>query len=115
MKRILKFLGAILLIVLVILLVNTFRLSSKQVEADTLEAVSLPNDVFLNLSKGIQFPTISFSEDAIPDSTAFNGFHGFLRETFPLTHSNLVLEKINEYSLLYKWEGLDASKKPIIL
>lgn len=115
MKRILKFLGAILLIVLVILLVNTFRLSSKQVEADTLEAVSLPNDVFLNLSKGIQYPTISFSEDAVPDSTAFNGFHGFLRETFPLTHSNLALEKINEYSLLYKWEGLDASKKPIIL
>jgi carboxypeptidase PM20D1 len=115
MKKILKLLGVLLLIVLAVLLVNTFRLSSKQVAADSLEAVSLPNDIFLNLSKGIQFPTISFSEDAIPDSTAFSGFHGFLRETFPLTHSNLSLEKINEYSLLYKWEGSDTSKKPIIL
>jgi carboxypeptidase PM20D1 len=48
-------------------------------------------------------------------ATAFFGFHRFLKETFPLTHENLSLEKINEYSLLYTWEGSDPSKKPIIL
>ncbi|WP_332911518.1 hypothetical protein [Algoriphagus boritolerans] len=41
----------------------------------------------------------------------FFGFHRFLAETFPLTHANLTLEKISDYSLIYKWEGSDASKK----
>jgi len=115
MKKLLKLIGAIIIVILGILIFNTLRLSSKQVASESLETVTLPNDVFQNLSKAIQYPTISFSEDAIPDSTAFYGFHRFLEETFPLTHSKLSLEKINDYSLLFKWEGSDASKKPIIL
>ncbi|MEZ4797365.1 MAG: M20 family peptidase [Flavobacteriaceae bacterium] len=115
MKKTLKLIGVLFLIVLAILIFNTLRLGSKQVEPQTLESVSLPSDAFQNLSKAIQYPTISFSEDAIPDSTAFFGFHRFLEETFPLTHANLSLEKINTYSLLYTWKGSDASKKPIIL
>ena len=98
-----------------ILIFNTLLLGSKQVEQESIEAVTLPSDIFQNLSNAIQYPTISFSEEAVPDSTAFFGFHRFLEETFPLVHQNLSLEKINEYSLLYKWEGTDTSKKPIIL
>ena len=115
MKKIILILVAALIIVIGVLIVNTIRLDSKQVASETLEKVNLPNDVFLNLSKAIQFPTISLSEDAIPDSTAFFSFHRFLEETFPLTHAKLSLEKINDYSLLYKWVGSDSSKKPIIL
>jgi carboxypeptidase PM20D1 len=115
MKKLLKLIGILILIVLAVLIFNTLRLSSKQVAANTLESIELPNDIYQNLSNGLQYKTISFSEDAIPDSTAFFGFHRFLEETFPLVHQNLTLEKINEYSLLYKWEGTDTSKKPIIL
>ncbi len=115
MKKILKLIAAIIVIILGILIFNTLRLSSKQVASESLETVTLPNDVFQNLSKAIQYRTISYSEDAIPDSTAFFGFHRFLEETFPLTHTKLSLEKINDYSLLYKWKGSDTSKKPIIL
>ena len=114
MKKILKLLVALIIIVLAVLVINTLRLSSKQVAPKTLETVTLPNDIFQNLSEAIQYPTISYSEDAIPDSTAFFGFHRFLEDTFPLTHEKLSLEKINDYSLLYKWEGSDTSKKPII-
>ena len=115
MKKIVLLLVTILIIVAGVLIVNTLSLSSKQVASDALENVDLPNDVFQNLSKAIQYPTISFSEDAIPDSTAFFGFHRFLEETFPLTHAKLSLEKISDYSLLYTWKGSDPSKKPIIL
>ncbi|NNM17376.1 MAG: M20/M25/M40 family metallo-hydrolase [Croceitalea sp.] len=115
MKKILKLIGIIILIIVAVLVFNTMRLGSKQVASETLEKITIPSDAYQNLSKAIQYPTISFSEDAIPDSTAFFGFHRFLKETFPLTHTYLSLEKINDYSLLYKWEGSDASKKPIIL
>lgn len=115
MKKIIILLVTALLIVIGVLIVNTMRLDSKQVASEALESINLPDDAFQNLSKAIQYPTISFSEEAIPDSTAFFGFHRFLEDTFPLTHAKLSLEKINDYSLLYKWVGSDPSKKPIIL
>ncbi|MEP0134265.1 MAG: M20 family peptidase [Eudoraea sp.] len=115
MKKISISLLTILIVIVGILLFNTLSLTSRQVEPKSLEKLNIPDAVFQNLSRAVQYPTISFSEDAIPDSTAFHGFHQFLADTFPLVHENLSLEKINEYSLLYKWEGSDASKKPIIL
>ncbi len=115
MKKIFLGLLAIVLVLVSILVVNTMSLTSRQVEPDSLKAMDFPSNAFQNLSKAIQHKTISFSEEAIPDSTAFNGFHLFLAETYPLLHENLSLEKISEYSLLYTWKGKDPSKKPIIL
>lgn len=115
MKKIVLAFITLFVIVIGILLYNTISLKSKQVDSEALEDLKLPDDVFQNLSKAIQYPTISFGEDISPDSTAFFGFHRYLEKTFPLTHSKLSLEKINDYSLLYKWEGSDSSKKPIIL
>lgn len=115
MKKIILLVVAVILIILAVLLFNTLTLTSKQVASEELEKIALPGDIFQNLSKGIQYKTVSYSEDAIPDSAAFFGFHRFLEETFPLVHANLSLEKINTYSLLYTWKGSDPAEKPIIL
>lgn len=115
MKKIFLLITVIVVVVIGVLLFNTLMLSSKQVASDKIEDIELPNDIFQNLSKGIQYKTISFNEDVSPDSSEFFGFHRFLEETFPLTHEALSLEKISTYSLLYTWEGSEPSKKPIIL
>ncbi|MFT6796483.1 MAG: carboxypeptidase PM20D1 [Maribacter sp.] len=115
MKKIIYTLLAIVGVLVAILLFNTVSLSSKQVASEPLEKIAISNGVYTNLSKAIQYPTISYSEDAIPDSTAFYGFHRFLSETFPLVHEKLTLEKISDYSLLYTWNGTNKDKKPIIL
>jgi Acetylornithine deacetylase/Succinyl-diaminopimelate desuccinylase and related deacylases len=115
MKKFLFVLVSLMIVLAAVLTFNTLSLSSKQVAPEPLEKMNFPASAYQNLSKAIQFETISFGEDAIPDSTAFNGFHQFLKETYPLIHENLTLEKISEYSLLFKWEGSDTSKKPIIL
>lgn len=115
MKKIILLIVAVIVIILGVLIFNTLRLTTKQVASESLENIELPTDIFQNLAKGLQYKTISFSEDAIPDSTEFFGFHRFLEETFPLTHAKLSLEKISTYSLLYTWEGSDPTKKPIIL
>lgn len=115
MKKILLGLLAALVLLVAILLFNTLRMTSKQVDADPIQQVAISDQVYENLSKAIQFKTISFNEDAIPDSAEFFGFHRFLEETFPLIHQKLSLEKINTYSLLYKWQGTDTTLKPIIL
>ncbi len=115
MKKILLGLLTIALIILAIVVINTLRLTSKQVAPSSLETVEFSEEVFQNLSKAIQYKTISFNEETPPDSTEFLGFHRFLDTTFPLVHATLKLEKINEYSLLYEWPGSDGSKKPLIL
>lgn len=115
MKKIIIALLVIVILISAILLINTLRMSSKQVPGEPVDRISISDDVFQNLSQAIQFQTISFSEDAEPDSAAFFGLHRFLESAFPLTHSQLKLEKINTYSLLYTWEGSDPSLKPIIL
>ena len=93
MKKILLFILLVIVLIAGILVFNTVNLSSKQVAAEPFDTVELPDDIFQNLSKGLQYKTISFSEDAIPDSTAFFGFHRYLEETFPLTHATLTLKK----------------------
>ncbi|MDG1023082.1 MAG: M20 family peptidase [Flavobacteriaceae bacterium] len=115
MLKTLKIIGILVIVLIGILIRNTLTLNSKQVASAPLETITFPDDIFENLSEAIQYPTISYSEESIPDSTAFRGFHRFLSETFPLVHSRLVLEKINEYSLLFTWKGSDSSKKPVIL
>ena len=115
MKKIILLIVTATVILIGVLVFNTIMLNSKQVSSEKIDKISLPNDVFENLSEGLKYRTISFGGDAVPDSTAFFGFHRFLKKTFPLTHSKLQLEKINTYSLLYTWKGLDSLKKPIIL
>lgn len=45
----------------------------------------------------------------------FFTFHRFLEKEFPLVHSHLSLEKVNEVGLLYTWHGSDATLKPMML
>ena len=115
MKKIILLIVTAAVILIGVLVFNTIMLSSKQVSSEKIDKISLSNDIFENLSEGLKYRTISFGGDAAPDSTAFFGFHRFLEKTFPLTHSKLQLEKINTYSLLYTWKGVDSLKKPIIL
>ena len=115
MKKILYVLLGLAVVMAAVLLFNTLSMGSRQVDPEDLQKPQVPETVYSHLSRAVQYRTISFSEDAEPDSAAFYGFHRYLEQTFPLLHQNLRLEKINQYSLLYTWEGSDPAEKPIIL
>ncbi len=114
MRKIILLISVVMMSLASLLVYNAVMLSSKQLASERLERLNLSDEVFQNLSKAIQYPTISFGEKVPVDSITFIDFHKFLEATFPLTHATLSLEKINTYSLLYTWEGSEASKKPII-
>ncbi|MBO6795040.1 MAG: M20 family peptidase [Balneolaceae bacterium] len=114
MKKFFLSLLAIILVVVMVLLYNTFTLTSKQVDAIAMVSPEIDEDVIQHLSESITYKTISYSEDAEPDSLSFTSFHKFLETTFPLVHENLELTKISTYSLLYTWKGNDEAKKPLI-
>jgi len=72
------------------------------------------------LSQAITYKTVSSSHSNVTTgekkaAEEFLAFHQFLAASFPLTRQKLGLEKINEYSLLYKWQGTDESLSPILL
>ena len=68
-----------------------------------------------NLSRSIQFKTISHYDSTQDDPKEFLGFIQFLEETYPLIHETLTKEVVSEYSLLYTWQGTDPEVKPIVL
>jgi len=65
------------------------------------------------LAGAVRYPT-TWSQDAKANRPAFIAFHNYLERSFPLVHQNLRLEKINQLSLVYIWQGSDPSLKPVI-
>ncbi len=69
------------------------------------------------LSKAVQFRTISNQDRADFDTTAFLAYHAYLAKAYPNVHKTLkreVLGAPRPYSLLYTWEGKDASLPPAL-
>lgn len=69
------------------------------------------------LSKAVQFPTISNQDRNDFDVKAFEGYHKFLVEAYPLAHKTLKREVLGDprpYSLLYTWEGKNPDLPPAL-
>ncbi|KAI5955184.1 CPS1 [Candida jiufengensis] len=45
----------------------------------------------------------------------FVKFHKYLEKTFPLVYSNLDIEKVNTYGLIFTWKGSNKKLKPVML
>ncbi|HAK75416.1 MAG TPA: carboxypeptidase [Runella sp.] len=116
MKKIFLSLAVLLLALISVLVFNTFRLSSKQMQGVApLPALTLNDSVVSHLSEAIQFRTVSYEDLSLMDSTQFEKFVGYLAKTYPLVHSRLKLERVNSYGLLYEWKGKSTSLKPALL
>jgi len=58
-----------------------------------------------HLAHAIRFPTVSPADPADFDGQPFLDLAAYLRDAYPLVHSNLEVERIADYSLLYTWRG----------
>lgn len=64
------------------------------------------------LSQAVQIDTTIF--DNTSDFTKWLKFHQYLEEKFPLVHKHAKLHKVNEYGLLFEFEGTNEEKKPVV-
>ncbi len=115
MKKILWFLLILFITLLIIIVIRTFAFKSLQIETETASIPVFGNESVAHLSEAIKFPTISYAISSPIDTTAFEGFHKFLSEAYPLIHTKLKKETFSGLSLLYTWEGKDTKLKPVIL
>ena len=116
MKKILKYLGLALFVLLGVLLFNTLKLSSKQLEGIApAPQLAMSDSVVAHLSKAIQFRTVSNQDITQIDSAQFEKFISFLKETYPLTFKTLTFERVNSYAMLFEWKGKNTTLKPALL
>jgi len=117
MGKIVKAALAVIVIFVLVLGFNTLRFRSTGIlDIPGAEDAGLDEkSVTKRLAKGLTFRTISYSDRTKMDSSAFESFHDYLNESYPLVHEKLSLKKINNLSLLYQWPGSQPDLKPILL
>lgn len=107
--------GGMLLLLVAIVLFNTFTFTSKQNKIAGVPAPEVTPLALQHFQEAIRIKTISFGDSTLFDSAQFNTFHRFLKQTYPKVHETMVLNKQAGYSLLFKWEGKNPDQKPYVL
>jgi carboxypeptidase PM20D1 len=115
MKRIIVLLLVFLAVLVTIILVRTFMLESRQRKVVVNPLPVADTQALQHFRGAITFKTVSFSDSLLFDSSQFIAFRRFLEETYPLVHQKLSLEIVNNYTLLYKWEGAKPQLNPVVL
>ena len=115
MKKLLLSLLGLIIIFVIVLSVKTAMFTSRQEKVSAIKPVAVDkNVVALHLSEALKIPTISHQDRSKMDTKQYLKFHKFLEEKFPLVHRKLEREVINDYSLLFKWQGSDSTIKPVV-
>ena len=66
-----------------------------------------------NLSTALHFETISYDDASNPE--ALESFRAWLIDTYPRIHATMRRTLVGEGTLIYEWQGTDASLQPIVL
>lgn len=114
MKKFFLILLTFVAVLFLMIIANTMRFSSKQVDVAWIEGIAVDSDkAAQRLSSAIKLPTVSHQNEEEFAAEPFVQLIRLISETFPLVDANLEKKVINRYSLLYKWIGKNSSLKPI--
>jgi carboxypeptidase PM20D1 len=116
MKKIALLLIVCLVVLASVLLVKTFRFTSRQIRVEPTGAPALDKEALAaRLAQSLRFQTVSYADASQFRGEEFQAFHKFLEQSFPRVHSALTKEVVGDYSLLYTWKGLEDAGGPIVL
>jgi carboxypeptidase PM20D1 len=104
-----------ILILVAVVLVNTFTYRSKQFAVDKVKLTAVDEaKASKHLADLIAFRTISYKDANTFNYGEFLSLHEYLQENYPLTHQHMQKELVNQYSLLYMIKGSEPSLKPLL-
>jgi carboxypeptidase PM20D1 len=63
----------------------------------------------------VRIPTVSAEDETTVDWPVFDGFIAALVRLYPATHSALGLERIDGYSLLFRWGGAQPGSATVLM
>ena len=109
-------LTVVILFLIAFILLKTALFSPKQKSVKPSNLVEVDGQsIAERLSLAVQQKTISNPDHEKIDPAPFLGLHRLLKTLYPLVHSQLSLDIVSDYSLLYTWQGKNPSLKPIML
>lgn len=118
MRKLFRALAIVIGLLLVVLLINTFRFRSRQL-TDIPPAPALtgfvPDSAVSRLAEALRCRTVSYYDYSLTDTTQFDKFLALIHQRYPLIHRQLKQETVNQYGLLYTWPGKNPSLPPILL
>ncbi len=107
MKRVFKWFGIAMLLLLIVMGVNAWRVSAPVVVVEpfrpTLDSVAMSQ----RLAAALAIPTTSATAES-PSLDRFLELHTLLQTQFPRVHAQLEREVVADASLLYRWKGREA-------
>ncbi len=116
MRFILRIISSLLVLLISILLVNTFRLTSHQLtNVPGAAPIVVPDSAIQRFAGAIRIPTVSYTDYTLTDTTQFDKFVAYIRDAYPLIHQRLNPQTFNQYGLLYEWKGRNPALKPVLL
>jgi len=116
MKRVA--LAVVAVVGLLAAIVAVRALSQESLQPGDEEPVHLELDTSALASRfaaAITYRTISNQDRSDIDRDAFLGLHDHFAVSYPLVHEQLALEKVNELSLLYTWQGSSPALAPVLM
>lgn len=108
--------GALLLLLVAVLAINTLRKGSRQLDVPPLAVLPVDEAAAAErLAEAVRLRTISSRDDASLNADQFKAMHALLEKRFPKLHAALQREVVGDLSLLYTWKGSKPDAKPILL
>lgn len=106
----------LLLFIAAIVLFRTLRMMKALPEAEIQPGLEVNAATAAErLAHAIRCETVSMSEGSAPNAGEFSRLHRLLEELFPGVHSHLRREPVNEFSLLYTWQGEQPELPAVVL
>ncbi len=112
-KRGLLGLLGIIIFIAAVVVIRTINLSYDMPDVGPIELHDFDEEAAVErLSQALQFPTISYDNPDEFDEEAFEGFIEWMAEAFPRVHEELEMERVSDYTLLFRWEGTNDALDP---
>lgn len=107
------FIAGLVVIFIIVTAFNTLTVKSKQPKPHPTKVSINEKEAVDHLSQAVTYKTVSYQDRSKIDFREYDKFIAFLQKSFPTVYKQLEFEKVNDYGLVYKWEGTDSSKHPI--
>ncbi len=116
LRTILLIIAGILVLTIIYVVIRTIIFQRSMRGVQKIEGIPVDEQkIAEHLAASIRCQTVPVDEKGTPNPEAFKQLHQMLEETYPLVHQKIRREVVNDYSLVYIWQGSRSDLEPVML
>jgi carboxypeptidase PM20D1 len=104
---------SLLILLIIIFTINTLRVGGKSSDA-VYTPIPAGSEAVERLSQAVRIPTVSYTDYSKIDLGLHHKFQEFLTRAFPVFHKTAERTVLDDFGLVYKWQGSSDEKKPVM-